>query len=110
MRSIAAALTAVTVLSTIGALAPAARISQAPAQPPIGSITAWAGPKEKVPTGWMLCQGEGLDRTKAENKPLFDAIGTSWGGDGANIFYVPDLRGRFLRGVDMKQGRDPQAG
>ncbi|GAB3869979.1 hypothetical protein GCM10028824_17930 [Hymenobacter segetis] len=31
---------------------------------------------------------------------LFQQIGTSWGGDGAPNFYLPDLRGAFLRGVD----------
>lgn len=82
--------------------------------PAIGAIVAFAGPK--VPTGFLLCDGNTYDRTKTYDgvrekyKALFNAIGTSWGGDGVNLFRVPDLRGLFLRGVDAGAGRDPQAG
>lgn len=83
--------------------------------PPIGTITAYAG--NFIPDlqtweeqhGWMLCDGRLLDRTAMNKKfqPLFDAIGSSWGGDGANKFNLPDLQGLLLRGVDGNSGRDP---
>jgi microcystin-dependent protein len=65
---------------------------------PPGTIVAFGGPKEKIPAGWLLCDGRTVSRT--EYKELFDAILISWGlGDGVNTFHLPDLTGRFLRGV-----------
>lgn len=66
---------------------------------PSGTITAFAGPKNKIPAGWVVCDGALYDRTKPGFIALFNAIGVSWGGDGGNKFAVPDLRGQFLRGV-----------
>jgi microcystin-dependent protein len=65
---------------------------------PVGSVTAFAGPIASVPADWYVCDGRRLDRTV--DAPLFNAIGVSWGGDGAPFFRIPDLRGQFLRGVD----------
>jgi hypothetical protein len=51
-----------------------------------------------------------MDSTLAENADLYRAIGFSWGGDGSRIFNLPDLRGYFLRGVDVREhadSRDP---
>jgi len=61
----------------------------------------------KVPQGWKICDGTLLNR--AEYSALFDAIGTSWGSPDANTFNLPDLRGKFLRGVDGGSGNDPDA-
>lgn len=85
--------------------------------PPIGTIMAFGGnflPNLETwesDNGWLLCDGRMLDRTANRNRyqPLFDVIGSSWGGDGANRFNVPDLRGYFLRGVDGGTNRDPNA-
>src|SRR4051812_35904885 len=82
------------------------------ANPPIGSITAYAGPGPgdnawETQHGWMLCDGRELNRTVLAFKPLFDIIGSSWGGDGVNSFNLPDLQGLALRGVDGKAKRDP---
>lgn len=74
---------------------------------PIGSIVAFAGPVEKIPNGWLLCDGKKYDRTDQKYVALFNAIGSSWGGDGVNKFNVPDLVGRFLRGADQVGARDP---
>ena len=69
--------------------------------PPIGSVVAYAGPAATVDEGtgnWLICDGRPLSRLGFE--ALFAAIGTCWGGDGAPTFFLPDLRGQFLRGVD----------
>lgn len=85
--------------------------------PPIGTIMAYAGPINsawEVANGWLLCNGRLLDRTAndpagAPYQGLFNAIGSGWGGDGVNGFNIPDLQGRFLRGVDNGSHRDPDA-
>lgn len=74
---------------------------------PIGSIVAFAGPTNKIPAGWLKCDGTLLKRTDPRNTPLFNVIGTTWGGDGADGFCLPDLRGLFLRGVSENSGVDP---
>lgn len=76
---------------------------------PSGSIIAFGGPKNKIPAGWVVCDGQLYDRTERAYVNLFDAIGVSWGGDGGNKFAVPDLRGMFLRGVSDNTGVDPDA-
>ncbi|MFT5668872.1 MAG: microcystin-dependent protein [Vicingaceae bacterium] len=71
-----------------------------------GSIITYAG--SNLPTGYLLCDGSAVSRTTYAN--LFAAIGISWGtGDGITTFNLPDLRGRFLRGVDAGSGRDPNS-
>ena len=74
---------------------------------PSGTVVAFAGPKEKIPQGWVICDGSLYDRTVAKFTPLFNSIGVSWGGDGANKFAVPDLQGQFLRGVSGNTVTDP---
>jgi len=71
---------------------------------PIGTIMAFGG--ISVPTGWLLCDGTQVSRTTYSG--LFSVIGTSFGsGNGSSTFHLPDLRGRFLRGVDGSAGNDP---
>ena len=85
---------------------------------PAGMIAPFAGTIDKIPDGWLLCDGT---EYKADDYPeLYDTIGTSWGGEQrvegevpVNYFNVPDMRGMFLRGAN--QGRsdgyaDPNAG
>ena len=74
---------------------------------PIGSVAAWAGTTATLPTGWLLCDGS--EYNNATFPDLSAAIGSAHGGDGATTFFVPDLRGRFIRGVDLGAGRDPDA-
>ena len=79
-------------------------LERQPPQVPTGTIVAYAG--DVIPPGWLLCDGSSVAR--ADKALLFAAIGTAWGsGDNATTFNVPDLRGRFLRGVDRAVGRDP---
>lgn len=71
---------------------------------PAGTISAFAG--TAAPSGYVLCDGSAISRTTYA--ALFAVIGTSFGqGDGSTTFNVPDLRGRFIRGVDGSAGRDP---
>ncbi len=76
---------------------------------------AYAG--QTAPAGWIPCDGRALDGDVAQFAALRTVLGTAWGdgssGTGAvagvTDFNVPDLRGRFLRGVDDGVGRDPEA-
>ena len=43
-----------------------------------------------APAGWMFCEGQLLPIS--ENETLFNLIGTTYGGDGATTFNLPDLR------------------
>ncbi len=63
-----------------------------------GMIAPFAGPADKIPAGWLLCDGTAVSRSEYGN--LYKAIGVCWGeGDGSTTFNLPDLRGMFLRGV-----------
>ena len=66
-----------------------------------GIVAPFAGPFEKIPNGWELCDGTSRNRTDSKYEDLFDAIGTTYGGDGVDGFYLPDFRGLFLRGVNL---------
>lgn len=72
---------------------------------PFGTIVAFAGEPEDIPRGWLLCNG--IEVRRLDYPLLFEAIGTAWGGSGGNTFFIPDLRGMFLRGVDNGRGVDP---
>lgn len=76
---------------------------------PIGSVVAYAGDLsdlENLPKGWRLCDGSVL--SKREFPDLYKRLNRAWGGDSDNV-RLPDLQGYFLRGVDNKAGRDPDA-
>jgi hypothetical protein len=75
---------------------------------PAGTIVAFGG--NTIPPGWLLCNGAAYKSTTYP--ALYAAILTSWGngtddGDVNTNFNVPDLMGRFLRGKDFNNGRDP---
>ena len=73
---------------------------------PEGTIIAYGG--TTAPAGWLLCDGSAISRSTYED--LFAAINTNYGsGNGSTTFNVPDLRGRFLRGVDGTANKDPDA-
>jgi microcystin-dependent protein len=69
-----------------------------------GTITAFAA--NKTPRGGFLaCAGAAVSRLVY--RTLFNAIGTTYGvGDGSTTFNLPDLRGRFVRGIDDGAGHD----
>ncbi|MBS1913571.1 MAG: tail fiber protein [Bacteroidetes bacterium] len=66
---------------------------------PIAGVIPYAGsiPNPMLEgTGWLPCDGAGLDASQYFD--LHDIIETSYGGSGST-FYLPDYRGRFVRGV-----------
>jgi len=68
---------------------------------PIGTILPFAG--TVAPYGFLLCDGSAVSRTAYA--ALFQAIGTTVGaGNGSTTLNVPDLRGRFLLGLDNLGG------
>jgi microcystin-dependent protein len=69
---------------------------------PVGTVIATARPS--APTGYLLCEGQAVSRTKYAN--LFAAVSTTYGaGDGSTTFNLPDLRGRVPIGVDAGANR-----
>jgi microcystin-dependent protein len=68
-------------------------------EPYIGEIRPFAG--NFAPLGWALCNGALLPI--ADNTALYALIGTTYGGDGASTFGLPDLQGRAL----IHQGTAP---
>lgn len=60
-------------------------------QPYLGEIRMFAG--NFPPAGWAICNGQEVGVNDFE--PLFQLIGTTYGGDGLATFAVPDLRGRL---------------
>ena len=71
---------------------------------PAGTILPFAGDKSKIPAGYLPCDGSLVSQT--DYPDLYAAIGSAWGESGGS-FYVPDLRGYFLRGVSDGQNNDP---
>lgn len=70
---------------------------------PIASIQAFATPS--LPDGYLICDGAAVSRI--DYGDLFEAVGTIWGsGDGTSTFNLPDLRGEFMRGLDLERGVD----
>ena len=72
---------------------------------PSGTILPFGG--DKVPNGWLLCDGRSL--SAQEYPRLYSAIATNWGGGFSGAagevtktgdFNLPDLRGVSLRGVN----------
>lgn len=74
---------------------------------PIGSILPFSGPMEKIPENWWPCDGRQVAIQAAPE--LYQVIGIGWGGQREAFFHIPDLRGRFLRGIDQGSGHDPDA-
>lgn len=62
---------------------------------PTGSIMAYAGDILLLGTSALPC--DGTSYLRADYPQLYDAIGSTFGGDSAH-FNVPDLRGRLLIG------------
>lgn len=72
---------------------------------PIGTIIIFASPEP--PKGFLVCDGAMVQ--KSDYPQLYNLIGTIFGEDG-DLFRLPDLRGRFVRGFDKKNIRDSDHG
>ncbi len=78
---------------------------------PVGAIFPFAGGTDKIPEGWLLCDGELYE--VGSFPELFGVIGDSWGTTSPDLFRVPDLRGVFLRGasgIAEDEFADPDTG
>lgn len=79
-----------------------------------GEVRAFAfGNKEQVRVlrslGWLECAGQDLD--PKDYPELYARIGETWGtSTRGRSFFVPDLRGMFLRGWNNGATADPDAG
>jgi microcystin-dependent protein len=67
--------------------------------PYVGEIRMFAG--DFAPDGWLVCDGREL--AIQDNETLFALLRTTYGGDGATTFRLPDLRGR----VPVHHGTTP---
>lgn len=90
---------------------------------PVGCVLAYAGPAAVTDTGagvnldeitvhlaaagWLLCDGRALPCR--DFRVLHAVIGTAFGDNGPGTFCLPDLRGRFVRGVDGGAAHDVDA-
>lgn len=66
---------------------------------PAGTVVWFSGNTGKVPSGYLVCNGQAVSRTTYAG--LYAVIGTKYGtGNGSSTFNVPDLsdgNGRFIR-------------
>lgn len=75
---------------------------------PTGTLFMWAGSSNSVPSGYLYCNGQTVNRTTYAS--LFSAIGTAYGnGNGSTTFTLPDMRGMFARGVTDDAATDPDS-
>lgn len=69
---------------------------------PVGAVFPFAGPKTKIPAGYLLCDGSEVSQTVYSD--LYSVIGVSYKRYdtliGDRTFTLPDLRGRFPLGID----------
>lgn len=73
---------------------------------PVGSVIAFGGKRELLPSNWAVCEGQEV--AVSEFPVLYQKLKDFWGTAAAGQFKLPDLRGYFLRGIDGGSGRDPE--
>lgn len=71
--------------------------------PMVGTVAMFGG--NYAPQGWMVADGSLLPIS--QYVPLFEAIGTTYGGDGASTFALPDLRTCYDRSYPYGPGSAP---
>ena len=70
---------------------------------PIGSIIPYGGKNKEAPDLglWALCEGNWIETASMRHLNLYTVINDRYGRRrNASRFNLPDLRGRFIRGVD----------
>ena len=72
-----------------------------------GKIESTSGDPCEVQPGWFFCNGARLKRS--DYPLLYNVIKEAFGAPTPDTFNLPDLRGRFVRGVDHGAGNDPDA-
>lgn len=71
---------------------------------PTGAIIPFAGPVNKVPSNFLVCDGRELSRVVYQS--LFNVIGIAYGSpSSSSVFKLPDLRGRVVVGRDNMGGQ-----
>jgi microcystin-dependent protein len=73
--------------------------------PEPGTLAMFCG--NYAPDGWAFCDGTTLPIS--QRVPLFEAIGTAFGGNGATTFVLPNLNGAAPVGAGQGPGRAPVA-
>lgn|SRR5262245_32060297 len=71
----------------------------------LGQVILFAG--NFAPRGWAFCDGSLLQIST--NEALYSLLGTTYGGDGANTFGLPDLRGAVPVSAGQAPGRSSYA-
>jgi microcystin-dependent protein len=71
---------------------------------PIGGGFIWYGLPNKIPSNCRICDNSTLAISSFAK--LYENLGGAWGQSGSDM-NLPDLRGRFPRGVDGGANRDP---
>ena len=74
-------------------------------EPFIGQVSIFAC--NFAPSRWALCEGQLLPIS--QYTALFSLLGVNFGGNGVNIFGLPDLRGRAPLGMGQGPGLSPYA-
>lgn len=66
-------------------------------------ISPFGGLSANVPTGWLLCDGSAVSQTTYAN--LYAVLGANaYGSDAGGNFYLPDLKGRTVFGLNADNG------
>lgn len=81
---------------------------------PVGAILPFSGTTNDIPLGWLLCDGTPLP-DDAQYAKLREILAAADWDNGETALLLPDLRGRFLRGLDHPKGSsaanlDPDCG
>lgn len=75
---------------------------------PVGTILAHAGTvdeEHRLPATWLVCRGQEIGAS--EYGELAGVLGSSWGKASPGKVKLPDLRGLFLRGINLESGQNP---
>lgn len=69
-------------------------------EPYVGEIRIFSS--IRIPSGWIPCNGQML--RILPYRDLYSVIGDTFGGDGHDLFKIPDLQGRVVCGAGMGEG------